>query len=163
MRQDFRLLTFLAALMSLAAWPGHAHAQGGRPLNVIGRQGLTFGTMWSGQAAQVSRQDPLRSGQIELRGMRLTDVQVSFSLPAALTGPGGSQLPLTFGAEDGGVGTTAAITTATGFDPRLPRVAQFSDNGRLYLFLGGTANPGVGQTAGAYTATITVTVAYTGT
>ena len=59
--------------------------------------------------------------------------------------------------------TSATITAATGFDPRLPRVAQFSDNGRLYLFLGGTAHPGVGQTAGAYTATVTVTVAYTGT
>lgn len=163
MRTYLFLPTLFLAAFFFVAWPSHAHAQGGRPLNVIGRQGLTFGTMWSGQPAQVSRQDPLRSGQIELRGMRLTDVQITFSLPAGMTGPGGAQLPLTFGANDGGVGTTETITAATGFDPRLPRVAQFSGNGRLYLFLGGTAHPGVGQAAGAYTATVTVTVAYTGT
>lgn len=150
------------ATLLVVAWPSHANAQG-RPLNVIGRQGLTFGTMWSGQPAHVSRADPLRTGQIELRGMRETEVQVTFTLPAALAGPGGAQLPLSFGSGDGGVGTTAVITAATGFDPRLPRVARFSGNGRLYLFLGGTALPGAGQTAGAYTATVTVTVAYTGT
>jgi hypothetical protein len=163
MRPHHRVLPLLAAALAAAAWTHPVHAQGGRPLNVMGRQGLTFGTMWSGQPAQVSRQDPLRSGQVELRGMRNTDVQITFSLPASLTGPGGAQLPLSFSANDGGVGTTATITAATGFDPRLPRVAQFSGNGRLYLFLGGTALPGVGQTAGAYTATVTVTVAYTGT
>ena len=163
MHPRLRLVILIAATLSLAAGASPAYAQGGRPLNVIGRQGLTFGTMWSGQPAQVSRQDPLRSGQIELRGMRLTDVQVTFSLPAALAGPGGAQLPLSFGANDGGVGTSSAITAATGFDPRLSHVARFSDNGRLYLFLGGTALPGAGQTAGAYTATVTVTVAYTGT
>jgi hypothetical protein len=155
-------LTLLAAALVLAAWPGRAQAQG-RPLNVIGRQSLTFGTMWSGQPAEVSRMDPLRSGQIELRGMRETDVQVTYSLPAAMVGPGGAQLPLSFGATDGGVGDTGAIMAASAFDPRVPRVARFGGNGRLYLFLGGTAHPGAGQTAGAYTATITVTVAYTGT
>jgi hypothetical protein len=152
----------LAAALTVGAVRSEVRAQG-RPLDVVGRQALTFGTMWSGQPAQVSRQDPLRSGQVELRGMRETDVQVTFTLPAAMAGPGGAELALTFGAGDGGVGTTAAITAATPFDPRLPRVARFGHNGRLYLFLGGTALPGVGQTAGAYTATVTVTVAYTGT
>lgn len=151
----------LAALALTAGW-SDARAQG-RPLDVIGRQALTFGTMWSGQPAHVSRQDPLRSGQVELRGMRDTDVQVTFALPSAMTGPGGAQLALVFGADDGGVSTTATITAAAGFDPRLPRVARFGTNGRMYLFLGGTAHPGVGQTAGVYTATVVVTVAYTGT
>lgn len=151
----------LAAVTIAAAW-SDARAQG-RPLDVIGRQALTFGTMWSGQPAQVSRQDPLRSGQVELRGTRNTDVQVTFTLPAAMSGPGGAQLALSFGADDGGMSTTAAITAATAFDPRLPRVARFGNNGRMYLFLGGTAIPGVGQPAGAYTATVIVTVAHTGT
>ena len=155
-------LTMLAAAVAVVASPAHVHAQG-RPLNVIGRQSLTFGTMWSGQPAQVSRMDPLRSGQIELRGMRETDVQVTFTLPAAMAGPGGAQLPLSFGATDGGVGPTGTITAAAAFDPRVPRVARFAGNGRLFLFLGGTAHPGAGQTAGTYTATVTVTVAYTGT
>jgi hypothetical protein len=80
-----------------------------------------------------------------------------------MAGPGGAQLPLSFGATDGGVGDTETITAASAFDPRVPRVARFGGNGRLYLFLGGTAHPGAGQTAGAYSATVTVTVAYTGT
>ena len=80
-----------------------------------------------------------------------------------MSGPNGAQLQLSFGPGDAGAGETPTITAAAGFDPRAPHVARFSDNGRLYLFLGGTALPGAGQTAGAYTATITVTVAYTGT
>lgn len=154
-------LALLAVAIAIAAGPGRAHAQG-RPLNVIPRQALTFGTMWSGHPSHVSRTDPIRSGQIELRGMRLTEVQVTFSLPATMIGAGGAQLPLEFGANDGGAGATSVITAATGFDPQLPHLAQFSDNGRLHLFLGGTARPGAGQPAGAYTATVTVTVAYTG-
>lgn len=162
MRPPLTRLVVLAALLASAAGPGRAQAQG-RPLNVIARQALTFGTIWGGQPAPVSRQDPLRSGQIELRGVRESDVQITFTLPVALTGTTGAQLPLQFGADDGGVGTTSVITAATGFDPRVPRVARFSGNGRLYLFLGGTALPAVSQAAGAYTARVTVTVAYTGT
>ncbi len=153
--------TAVAALLLAAAAP-RAEAQG-RPLNVIPRQSLTFGTIWSGQAAPVSRMDPLRSGQIELRGTRHTDVQVSFSLPAAMAGPGGATLPLEFGAADGGIGQTDVITAAAPFDPRAPVSGQLGNNGRLYLYLGATARPAAGQAAGAYTATVVVTIAYTGT
>ena len=66
-----------------------------------------------------------------------------------MAGPGGAQLSLSFGATDGGVGDTETITAASAFDPRVPRVARFGGNGRLYLFLGATAHPGAGQTAGA--------------
>lgn len=156
------LRALLAAAIVLAAGGAQAHAQG-RPLNVLPRQALTFGTMWSGQASQVSRLDPLRSGQIELRGIRFTDVQITFTLPDALTGPGGALLPLAFGAGDGGMGQTDVITAATGFDPRTPIAGQLGNNGRLYLFLGATALPAPRQAAGAYTATVTVTIAYTGT
>jgi hypothetical protein len=55
------------------------------------------------------------------------------------------------------------IGTAAPFDPRSALVTTLSDNGRLYLFLGGTASPATRQSAGAYAGTVTVTIAYTGT
>jgi hypothetical protein len=158
-----RAATVGALVTGLAAgMPADVHGQG-RPLNVIPRQPLTFGTIWSGQPAHVSALDPVRSGQIELRGIRLTEVQITFTLPAALAGPSGAQLPLTFGSGDGAMSASGTIGSATPFDPRSPVTGQLSGNGRLSLYLGATAQPALRQPAGAYSGTITVTIAYTGT
>jgi hypothetical protein len=152
-----------AALLGAAVLAGGgvttAAAQG-RPLSVRPSQGLTFGVVIAGVPTAVSRTDALNAGQLEIRGSRGTQVRVDFTLPAAMTGPGGALMPLTFGANDGGWSQTPSIATALGFDPRVPLFATLSGNGRVYLYLGGTVTPAARQAPGAYTATITVTASY---
>lgn len=140
---------------------GPARAQKGRPLNASGTQSLTFGTIFPGVASAVPRTDAARAGTFQITGQKNTDVRITFTLPAALS-LGGQAVPLRFGAGDGGVSTSGTIGTATGFDPRVPLTATLSQQGRLYLFLGGTALPGGQQPAGSYAADVTISVCYVG-
>jgi len=141
---------------------GQGPGRGGRPLSAFSRQTLDFGTLFAGAASKVSRLDALHAGQFELRGAKGSEVRVDLALPAALTGPRAARVPLQFGPADGGFAQDGVIATAAPFDPRAALVTTLSDNGRLYLFLGGTALPGPQQTSGAYGGSVTVTIAYTG-
>jgi hypothetical protein len=156
------VLACTAASCLLSA-PGWAQGNGGRPLSALSRQMLDFGTLFSGTPTKISRFDALHAGQFELRGFKNSEVRVDLGLPPALTGPAGAKVPLTFAASDGGYSRDGVIVTAAPFDPRTALVTTLSSNGRLYLFLGGTASPAVQQPAGVYGGTVTVTIAYTGT
>jgi hypothetical protein len=161
-----RLTLLLIAWLigQLLSPPGAAgQGNGGRPLNALSRQMLDFGTLFSGTATKVSRFDALRAGQFELRGAKGAEVRVDLGLPSALSGPGGAKVPLAFGAADGGYTGEGTIATAAPFDPRSALITTLSGNGRLYIFLGGTATPAARQPAGTYAGTVTLTIAYTGT
>jgi len=149
----------------LSRVPANAQGQsnGGRPLNAVSRQMLNFGTMFSGTSTKVSRLDALRAGQFELRGAKGSEVRIDLGLPAALNGPAGAKVPLTFGPGDGGYTLDGTIGTAVPFDPRHALISTLSSTGRLYIFLGGTATPAAKQPAGSYAGTVTLTIAYTGT
>lgn len=151
----------IVAILAAGVVPHAAGAQE-RPLSGFSRQNLQFGALFPGVPAAVARTDALRAGQFELRGERLTEVRVDLALPAALVGAGGQTLPLRFASGDAGHALTADIAAAAGFDPRAPLVARLSNNGRLYIFLGGTAVPSATQQSGTYTAQVTATVAYLG-
>jgi hypothetical protein len=150
-------------LVQLLTGPAVAQGSAGRPLSAFSRQMLDFGTLFSGTPTKVSRLDALRAGQFELRGVKGSEVRVDLGLPTALDGPNGAKVPLQFAAGDAGYAQDGAIATAAPFDPRGALISTLSSNGRLYLFLGGTASPAAKQSAGAYAGTITVTIAYTGT
>lgn len=157
-----RTLLLLVLLAFALPAPAPAAAQGrGRPLMTFGRQDLTFGALLPGVPTTVSRFDGLNAGQFELRGQRSAEVQVSLNLPGAMLS-GGAGIPLDFGPADGGFSPDPDVTTSQTFDPRVPLVTTMATNGKLYLWLGGTALPGAQQAAGTYAAAITVTVAYTG-
>lgn len=162
-RRFGRLMTLASAVL-VAAFvmlrPAPLAAQGGRPVTATGSQGITFGTVFPGVVTTVSRTDALNAGQFQIRGARGAQVQVVFTLPAAMTGPGGASMPLVFGAGDAGYAQTNAIASATAFDPRVPLVTTLSQQGRLFLYLGGQIQPPAQLAPGAYTATITVTVTY---
>jgi hypothetical protein len=67
-------------------------------------------------------------------------------------------MPLTFSSADAGYSQSQSIASQVGFDPRQPFTATLSNNGRGSVFVGATASPAANQRAGAYTATITLTV-----
>lgn len=160
MGQMSRLGTVVLLLGGLIAPARPVMAQ--RPLTAAGDRILDFSNVFPGVPAVVVRTDALRSGAFSLRGTRDAEVQITFTLPAALIGPGALQIPLMFGPGDGGYSTLNTIGNATAFDPRVPLVARLSRNGRFYVWLGSTALPSSTQPAGTYNATVTLMAAYTG-
>ena len=130
----------------------------GRPLTVTGVRPLTFGAVLPGVPRVIPRTDAANSGQFDIRGPNGAQVLLTFVLPAAMTGPSGALMPLTFGGSDAGYSRTQTIGSQVGFDPRQPFTATLSTNGRGSVFVGATANPGTSQRAGSYTATLTLTV-----
>ncbi|HEV8509984.1 MAG TPA: hypothetical protein VGQ48_05975 [Gemmatimonadales bacterium] len=139
----------------LLAVPLQAQA---KPLTVTGVRGLMFGAVLPGVPRVVSRTDPANSGQYDIRGPSRNQMVLAFVLPVAMTGPAGALMPLSFGASDAGYSQSQAIGSQVGFDPKQPFTATLSNNGRGSVFVGATANPATNQRAGAYTATLTLTV-----
>jgi hypothetical protein len=153
-----KLISWLAvgAAMLSAAAPPALRAQ--RPLTVTGVRGITFGAVFPGVPRVIPRTDPAGSGQFDIRGPNRAQVLLAFLLPLTMTGPAGAQLPLAFSSSDAGYSQSQSIGSQVGFDPKQPFTAVLSNNGRGSVFMGATANPAANQRAGAYTATITLTV-----
>lgn len=151
------------AVVAGLLWPakGVLHAQVAN-LTVTGEQDLQFGTVLPGLPTPVSPADGASAGRFEIRGNRDAEVVVELTLPSGLLAQGGTELPLAFGFADGRWGTRPSIRQSHGFDPNVPLVAQLSRGGRLYIWLGGTAQPLPSQAPGIYSAAINITVAYTG-
>jgi uncharacterized membrane protein len=86
-------------------------------------------------------------------------VNITFTLPTVLTGPGLATIPVSFGGADGLL-WTAYPTTFTTFNPNSVFATSLDALGNLIIGLSGTVNPPLGTTTGVYTGTITLTVAY---
>jgi hypothetical protein len=130
----------------------------GKPLTVTGVRGLTFGVVLPGVPMTISRTNAASSGQFDISAAKNSPIQLSFTLPSAMTGPAGATMPLVFGGSDAGYSSPETITSQVGFDPKQPFVTTLDKNGRAAVFLGGTAVPAPSQRAGSYTATLTLTV-----
>ena len=140
-----------------AALPPVVGAQG-KPLNVTGVRGLTFGAVFPGVPRVISRTDPANAGQVDIGYAKFSPILLTFTLPSAMAGPAGATMPLVFGASDAGYSSPETITSQVGFDPRVPFATALDKNGRAAVFIGGRAQPAPSKRAGAYTATITLTV-----
>jgi hypothetical protein len=140
-----------------AALPPVVGAQG-KPLNVTGVRGLTFGVVFPGVPRVVLRTDAANAGQFDIGHAKFSPIQITFTLPAVMNGPAGATMPLVFGANDGGYSSPETITSQVGFDPRVAFATALDKNGRAAVFLGGRAQPAPSQRAGNYTATITMTI-----
>jgi hypothetical protein len=130
----------------------------GKPLTVTGVRGLTFGIVLPGVPMTIARTNPAGSGQFDVSAAKNSPIQLSFTLPSAMVGPAGATMPLVFGGSDGGYSSPETITSQVGFDPKQPFATNLDKNGRAAVFIGGTALPAPSQRAGAYTATLTLTV-----
>jgi len=133
------------------------------PLTVTGSADLVFGTVFPGVNKAVAYTDAVNAGQWDITGELAAEVTLEFTaLPATLTS-GGNSLPIVYGATDAGHHTTDAPGSATSFDPAVGATTDLAaDTGALFVWIGGTVQPPEDQAAGAYTATITLNVSYTG-
>lgn len=129
----------------------------GEPVMVTGVRGVTFGAILPGVLQIVSRTDPANSGEYEITGPSGSLI-LTFVLPAAMSGPAGTLLPLTFGSSDAGYSATQVIGSQVGFDPKQTFSATLPSTGRASVFIGGTVHPAMNQAAGEYTATLILNV-----
>lgn len=134
-----------------------------QPLQVRPQRDLSFGDVFPGIPRGVTRLSAVSSGHLEVRGAAGREVVFTFTLPSALVAGGGQTLPVSFAADDGGFAQTNVQASSVGFDPRVAYTNRLSPTpGRAFLWLGGAVLPVIAQAAGLYSATVTLTVAYTG-
>ncbi|HUF51748.1 MAG TPA: hypothetical protein VMN60_13060 [Longimicrobiales bacterium] len=126
---------------------------------VTADQDLSFGLVTPGVPAQVLTTDVANRAKLTVQGRGR--YRISFTLPSELTGPGGQQIPLTFGATDGRVEIRNRIET---FDPVAGHEFRINPaDVSAQIYLGARATPGTGTKAGTYSATIVMMVVQTGT
>jgi len=131
-------------------------------LTVNGANNLAFGNVFPGVNKTVAVGDAA-AGRFDITGQTGATVSLNFTLPNSgnyILGPSSAQLPLSSWtscwntSNSGGSGCTS-FTTASGTS-----AAAFGAGTTLFVFLGATAAPAAGQTAGNYTGQVTLTVAY---
>jgi|GEM_PF-754249 hypothetical protein len=177
----------LGALCAAAPGAALAQAEGGSgfvaasvtvaypPLTGAGVRPLQFGVVLPSAGAATVLPADARAGEWRLTGVRgRKSLDISFTLPAALAGPNGATLPLSFNGnfaalceidndqqcETASVVAWNPVTTPTFRDtperyrPGRPRYTY--DHYSVYL--GGIALPSPSQPAGSYTGTVTITI-----
>jgi len=118
---------------------------------------LAFGPVIVGVPTHIAPIHPVRSGQFRVSAPPLSKVQLRFTLPTRLGGPGGATLPIDFANNDAlDVGTISGSVPVF-FNPKATRNVQLPA-GTLFVFIGGTVLPAANQPPGKYAATITLTV-----
>ncbi len=164
-RHWFRRTGAGALAASLLALPGQLAAQLLAP-SVTAVRGLAFGSLFPGVATTVQPSDPSRSARVDITGTLSSGIQITFGLPTTMTRSGGATVPLNFGSVSAAYsrGTSGAITSL--FDPRAPHATTLSSgvlglSGTGSVFLGAGVLPSGSQPAGAYSGTVSISVAYT--
>lgn len=136
-----------------------------QPISFTNATNLTFGTaLFPGISKTVGISDA-GAATFDIAGEADKGVTVTFTLPTELTlTTGSATMPITFASTDAGYSTTDDPSGATTFDPGAGAATTTlgTTSGLLYVWLGGTVDPAINQTAGDYAADITLDVAYTG-
>ena len=143
------------------------------PLSGVGTRALQFGTIVPGTTTVTVLPKSRAGGEFRITGVRnRKSVDISFTLPASLAGPGGATIPLNFNGNYAGLceidnsntcdaGSYVAwnpVTTPTFHD--LP--TRYKPGRKVYayddyqVYVGGAASPSASQRQGTYTGSIGV-------
>lgn len=134
------------------------------PISFQDKRDLDFGTeVLPGRTYTVLPGNATQAGRFELWGAGLKEVSLSFTLPDNLVAPGDLTLPITFSATSATHAPNGDyVSGATSFNPATGVSPSLIASGHLWVAIGGEISPPSNQAAGAYSATITLTVEYTG-
>ena len=125
---------------------------------------LVFGDMFPGVPKTISKYTAGAAAEFNVRGTNGAEISIQFTLPTKMTKTGVS-IQMIFFNTDCAVDTRPnPIQTSPLFDNLNPWSTLLYRIGvqGLTIYLGGTVVPRIVQPPGAYTADITLTVAYTG-
>ena len=138
-------------------------------LTGVGTRPLDFGVILPGETRVVIEPRTPSGGEFRIKGLkRRRSGDISFVLPARLTGPGGASIPLSF---DGSFAAACEIdatdvcraASLVTWNPVVTPVYRYVPSGadkhdQLDLYLGGVALPAATQPAGRYSGSITVLI-----
>jgi hypothetical protein len=128
------------------------------PITVTGGNPLAFGNVTPGVAKTVAASSA-SAGTFSLVGQVNQGINISFTLPATLTGPGA---PMPMSAWTGLFNNVNNQGAAAAFTPSAAAQAGTTSavGGNFFVWVGATVTPAAVQTAGAYTGSITMNVVY---
>ena len=146
------------------------------PLTGTGTRALSFGVIVPGTTTVTVLPASAAGGEFRITGVKnRKSVDISFTLPTALTGPGGATIPLSFDGNFVGlceVDASGACVAASYTSWNPVTTPSFHDQPTRYkpgrprytfdeyqLYVGGTALPAANQRQGTYTASIGVLLA----
>lgn len=146
------------------------------PLTGAGVRPLQFGVVLPSAGAATVLPDDMRAGEWRLTGVRgRKSLDITFTLPAALVGPNGATLPLSFNGNFAALceidnGQECEIPSIIAWNP--VTTPTFRDTPERYrpgrprytydhfsVYLGGIALPSPSQPAGSYSGTVSITLA----
>ncbi len=143
------------------------------PLTGLGTRALQFGVIVPGTTTVTVLPRTAQGGEFRIAGVKTRkSVDISFTLPTQLTGPGGAAIPLSFNGNYAGlceIDTSGLCEVASYFTWNPVTTPSFHDQPTRYkpgrpryvydayqVYLGGVANPAATQRQGTYTASIGV-------
>jgi len=155
------VLTVIFVNNSFAQITGNITAKGIvlSPISITATRDLDFGDDIIPGIARTIDKTATSSGKFSLAGQALKELNVTLTTPTELVN-GANNLPISFTATDAGYKTPTGTLTA--FDPAAPINASFGSEGTMDVFLGGKVTPASNQVAGLYTATVNISLYYTG-
>ena len=165
MRTATVLSAALAAAVSLGAATAEAQTSANiqatatvlSAITVTGVNDLAFGNVTPGVNKTVAITDA-GAGHFTVDKAATQGVTLSFTLPTDLVS-GGNNLPI--GSWTGGWNDAADPTTATGFVPSAGGTNTVAGpETTLFVYVGATVSPAVGQAAGSYSGTVTMSAIY---
>lgn len=135
-------------------------------LTILGNNDLVFGSVTPGIDKSVDKATVGFAAEWEILGAPGAELAINFSLPTDLLLIDSTvTMPVVFNNTDASFedGTGAGQTAPAGLlNPLGPAAERLGVGGTLFIWLGGTVQPGLTQTGGAYAADVILTVAYTG-
>ena len=152
MRPRFALL----ALLLFAAPAARSQSAASVRVNVL-RQ-LEFGALIDGVEASLRPVDGKATAMFEIIAPAGTNVQLNFTLPAALTGEGGGRVALTFGSQSAAYSVSESSLDLIAFDPRAPFTLKLPASGRVVVLIGGSARSSRQLSSGRYTSSLSLSV-----
>ncbi|MEE9554554.1 MAG: DUF4402 domain-containing protein [candidate division Zixibacteria bacterium] len=125
---------------------------------------LVFGNIFPGVPKAIAKNAAGDAAEFTVTGTAGAEVTLDFALPSYMYTTG-ANMPLFFSSNDCAVDSTnppdQSSPSADNLNPNGTITYRIGSNG-LSVWLGGRVVPGLVQKSGAYTATIRLTVAYTG-
>ena len=125
---------------------------------------LVFGNVFGGIPKTINKKTAGTAAEFLITGNAGDEVSIDFTLPKYMS-QGGFNMPMVF------LETDCALDSSGSPDQSNPGVDNLNPwqtinyrigSGGISVWLGGTLVPNIGQPPGAYSAFVTITVAYTG-
>jgi hypothetical protein len=151
----------LVSLSAVILWAAGSAAYG---QNITVTNNLVFGNVFPGIPKSVPKTDAGAAAEFFVSGVAGNEVSIQFTLPTYMNA-GGLNMQLVFSQTDCAMDSSATPSQGSpgynNLDPWHPITYRLGSAG-LTIWLGGTAIPKLNQPSGGYSATLVLTVTYTG-